>query len=264
VQFNMESAGLPSMPDRLPDATVADIRRACDERGIRIAALSGTYNMIHPDPRVRAEGLAGLRVLAAACRGLNTSIVTLCTGSRDPVDMWREHPANNAPEAWRDLLASLTAALTIAEEHDIALGIEPEPGNVINSAVRGRDLLHELKSPRLKIVMDPANVIATDASRPPHAVLDEAFALLGEHVAVAHAKDRAADGNVRAAGQGVVPWDHFIALLAAAGFDGPLILHGLAEAEVAASVAYLGPRLRSHASAQDEPSDATMLRNGFA
>lgn len=244
VQFNMESVGPSDMPDAIPDETVVRIRRACAARGIRIAALSGTYNMIHPDRRVRDEGLARLRVLAAACRGLETSVITLCTGTRDPDNMWREHPANQAPEAWRDLVESLGAALAIAEEHDVTLGVEPEPGNVINSAGRCRDLLRELGSPHLKVVMDPANIIPTDADRPPRVVLDEAFDLLGEHVVVAHAKDRAADGEVRAAGQGIVPWDLFVARLAAAGFDGPLILHGLAEDEVAGAVASLGRWLR--------------------
>lgn len=247
VQFNMESVGLIDMPDQIPEATVDRIRRACAARGIRIAALSGTYNMIHPDPRLREEGLARLRVLAAACRGLETSIITLCTGTRDPDNMWREHPANESPAAWRDLRASLVAALAITEEHDVTLGVEPEPGNVINGAVRCRDLLRELGNPRLKVVMDPANIIPTDANRPPRVVLDEAFDLLGEHVAVAHAKDRDADGEVRAAGQGIVPWDLFVARLGATGFDGPLILHGLAEDEVDGAVAMLREQLRLRA-----------------
>jgi sugar phosphate isomerase/epimerase len=245
VQFNMESVGPLDMPDRIPPATVERIRQASAAREIRIAALSGTYNMIHPDPRVRDEGLARLRVLAAACRGLETSIITLCTGTRDPDNMWREHPDNDSPAAWRDLLASLGAALTIAEEYDVILGVEPEPGNVINSAGRCRDLLGELDSPHLKVVMDPANIIPTGAKRPPREVLDEAFDLLGEHVVVAHAKDRNADGAVRVAGRGIVPWDLFVARLAVTDFDGPLILHGLAEDEVDAAVAMLRKQIET-------------------
>ena len=46
-------------------------------------------------------------------------------------------------------------------------------------------------------------------------------------IVMAHAKDRFADGSVAPAGEGVVDWSHFLGGLAACGFDGPLIAHGL-------------------------------------
>ena len=39
--------------------------------------------------------------------------------------MWRHHPDNDSPEAWRDLVVTMTKALTTANKHDITLGIEP-------------------------------------------------------------------------------------------------------------------------------------------
>lgn len=243
VQLDLASARLTSLPDRIPDALAARIRRETAARGIRLAAVSGTYNMAHPDPGVRDRGLAGLRAIAAACHGMGTSVITLCTGTRDPEHMWRRHPANGTREAWQDLLASLAAALPVAEAHDVVLAFEPEPANVAGSAARGRDLLRELGHPRLKVVMDPANIVASAPGRPPREVLDEAFALLGEHVAVAHAKDLSPGGTFCAAGQGIVPWDHCLALFGAAGFDGPLILHSLGEEEADRAVEFLRERI---------------------
>ena len=51
------------------------------------------------------------------------------------------------------------------------------------------------------------------------------------HVAMAHAKDRFADGRFATAGQGVVDFADFIARLEASGFDGPLVTHGLSAGE---------------------------------
>lgn len=243
IQFHIASAGLAPQPEAIPPAVAARIKRENEVRGIRIAALSGTYNMAHPDPEVRAQGLAHLRVLAATCHAIGARTITLCTGTRDPDNMWRWHPANDAPDAWRDLLASIEGALAIAEEHDVALAFEPEPGNVVHSAALARDLLRAFPTARLGVVADPANLIATDETRPPHAVLDEAFGLLGEHILVAHAKDRRADGTVCPAGQGIVPWDHVIAHLRVARFAGPLILHGLDEEAVPGAVGYLRERI---------------------
>ncbi len=239
VQFNMACADLDPMPDQVPAGLAERIRDDAARWGVTIAALSGTFNMAHPNPLVRAQGVARLRTLASIGAALDTPVITLCTGTRDPDDMWRRHPENDSSEAWQDLLATLEPALAIAEEFDLSLAFEPEPANVVNSAERGQRLLREVRSPRLAVVVDPANIIATDLTRPPVSVLAKAFDLLGDHLAVAHAKDLGADGEPYAAGKGIVPWDRYLALLREAGFAGPLILHGLAEGEVPGAVEFL-------------------------
>ena len=64
--------------------SVAEIRNEMDARQITISALSGTYNMIDPDVEKRHAGLRMLRSVAEKCAPLSTSVITLCTGSRDP------------------------------------------------------------------------------------------------------------------------------------------------------------------------------------
>jgi sugar phosphate isomerase/epimerase len=105
VQFNLACAGLPTLPDTLAPAIPIRIREAAMSRGIEIAAVSGTYNMIHPDLKVRQAGLHRLRILASACHSMGTSLITLCTGTRDPKNMWRWHPENASSQAWSDLLS---------------------------------------------------------------------------------------------------------------------------------------------------------------
>lgn len=248
VQFDLASAGLPSLPRRVPDGLAEQIGRETKAHGIRLAAVSGTYNMVHrpvraPDRRVRDQGLASLRAIAAACAKIGAPVITLCTGTRDPENMWRWHPENGSPEAWRDLREELTSALAIADEHDVVLAIEPEPANVVANAILARRLLDELGHPRLKIVLDPANIVASDRGRTPASVLDEAFSLLGEQIVVAHAKDLDADGHFCAAGLGIVPWEHCLALFQDVGFTGPLILHSLTEDDAARAISFLRQRL---------------------
>ncbi len=248
LQFDFISAGVPSLSDRIPAETVAMVRRETEARGIRIAAVSGTYNMIHPDGRVRDQGRDALRAIAAACHGIGTATITICTGTRDRDSMWRRHPDNDEPAAWRDLLASLSDVLAIADEYDVTLAFEPEPANVVKNAQRGHDLLREMDHPRLQVVMDPANILAGDRGRPPEVVLDEAFALLGDRIAVAHAKDLSATGEFCAAGTGIVPWDHVVARLRDAGFTGPLILHSLEESDAPRAIDFLRARIAGSSS----------------
>jgi sugar phosphate isomerase/epimerase len=64
VQFNMACARLPSMPERIKAAVCDRIRNAAVTCGVTLAALSGTFNMIHPDPEERRAGLMRWGVLA--------------------------------------------------------------------------------------------------------------------------------------------------------------------------------------------------------
>jgi sugar phosphate isomerase/epimerase len=239
AQFNLACLGLASMPDAIPPEAPAGIAAASAETGISIAAVSGTWNMIHPDPAVRARGLARLEALAAAARPMGTRLVTLCTGTRDPLDQWRRHPDNATPAAWADLLAEMEKAVAVAERHDVELGIEPELANVVADAPAARRLLDTLASPRLRIVLDPANLFERADARERRRLVEEAADLLGPDIAMAHAKDRSPDGGFAAAGRGVVDFPHFVAALRAAGFDGPLVAHGLAAADASGVAAFL-------------------------
>ena len=252
VQFNMSCAGLPTLPEEIPPDLIDRIREEMNKRDLRMSAVSGTFNMIHPDPGKRRDYLRRLRVLAGACGRLGTSVITLCTGTRDPKDMWRYHPENATPEAWRDLLASVEQSVRVAEVHEVTLAFEPEVNNVVDSAKRGRLLLDEMQSSRLKVVIDAANLFRAGELAHSDEVLDEAFELLGEDIVIAHAKDVKNTGEVVAAGLGDLDYDRYLWSLRAAGFDGPLILHGLEESEVEGSVAFLRARLGEEASGPSE------------
>lgn len=245
LQFNFACAGLPSMPEQIEPALAQSIRHAFVERGMTMAAVSGTFNMIHPDVTQRQRGLARLRVLAAACASLGTSIITLSTGTRTADDLWRAHPENQSPAAWADLLTSMESAVAIAEEKGVTLAFEPEISNVVDSAAQARRLLAAIGSPRLKVVMDGANLFHAGELPQMTRILHEAFELLGGDIALVHAKDLSQDGAAgqEAAGQGVLDYDLYLRLLHLAGYRGPLILHSLTEAQVAGSVAFLRAKL---------------------
>ena len=241
IQFNFTCAGLPEMPEQI-DLDLCDrIREEMSAREMTMAAISGTYNMIHPDVRERQDGLRSLRELASVCHRLDTSVITLCTGTRDPQSMWRRHPDNDLPEAWDDLVAETRKALEIAAEYDVILAFEPEVSNTVDSAVKGRRLLDQMESPHLKVVMDPANIFHKGELPRMREIIDEAFELLGEDIAIGHAKDLDRDGAAGhiATGKGLLDYKQYVSLLDKADFDVPLVLHGLSEAEVDGCVAFL-------------------------
>jgi len=245
IQFDLEAAGLPMLPERIEPGICDRIRTGMLQRGIRLEAIGGTFNMIDPDLAKRRNGLARLGVLASACPRLGTRIITLCTGTRDPVSMWRPHRDNSSPEAWRDLVASMSEAVRFADLAQVTLALEPEVSNVVDSALKARRLLDEVKSPWLKVVIDGANLFHLGELPKMNDILDQAFDLLGPDIVLAHAKDLDHDGEAGhlPAGMGRLNYDRYVSLLESIGYDGGLILHGLTEAQIPACKEFLRGKL---------------------
>ncbi|MBB3609625.1 sugar phosphate isomerase/epimerase [Rhizobium sp. BK602] len=239
TQFNLACCGLPSMPDAVPDATVAATRAASKATGISLVALSGTYNMAHPDISVRQTGFRQLAVVIRTAAELAIPLVTLCTGTRHASDQWAHHPDNADPSAWADMAEEMSKALALAEEHGVNLGIEPEQANIVTSAADARRLIEEMGSKRLRIVLDPANLFESATPAEARIIVAQAVDTAAGHIAMAHAKDRHADGRFATAGTGVVDFRDFIARLTSTGFDGPLVTHGLSVAEAPDVAAFL-------------------------
>ena len=56
VQYNMACSGLAPMPDVITPEAAQAVASAAAETGQAILAVSGTYNMIHPDPSGAPRG----------------------------------------------------------------------------------------------------------------------------------------------------------------------------------------------------------------
>jgi len=216
--------------------------------------VQGTFNMCHPDPEHRQLGLRRLRVLAEAFPQM---AIHICTGTRDQTSMWKRHPENSSLQAWRDMAACIREAVEIARQTKAVLAFEPEVNNVVDSARKARQLLDEIGSPHLKVTMDPANLFPTGALPRMKEILEEAFALVGKDIVLAHAKDLDHDGDAghKAAGEGLLDYDLYLRLLRARRYNGPLLLHGLSRTQVPGCLAFLRAKLaRVEGSLLDGPS----------
>jgi len=231
VQFNMTCVGLPSLPDEIAPHLLLQIKEELFRHRLSMAALSGTFNMVHPDVKLRKKNMEKLLLLLSHCRTIGTPVVTLCTGTRNPDDMWTAHPDNHTRDAWLDLCKTLEPILSKAEEEQVIVAFEPEISNVVNSARKGKQLIDEMKSPSLKVVFDAANLFEHATVSEVKKYIAEGIDMLGEHIVLVHAKDRTAEGKVIAAGKGIIPFDFYLQTLKNKGIDVPLVAHGMEEDE---------------------------------
>ena len=243
VQYNMACSGLSPLPLAIGDEIAEAVASAAAETGVRIEAVSATYNMIHPDRSEREKGRRAFEAIAAAAHRMGTRLLTVCTGTGDPDDQWRYHPANDTPDAWAEMCGEFRLLLAVAGRHDVLIGVEPELANVVSSAERARKLLDEFRTDRIRIVFDAANLFDVATPEQRRSAVENAAGLLGDSIALAHAKDRLADGRFSPAGTGVLDYRHYLSVLRNSGFRGSVIAHGMAASEAESVASFLTSHL---------------------
>lgn len=233
TETEFEADGRIEFPDfaTLPPGAINIIKRAAERSGVKIIAVNGTFNTAHPDAAVRAEGIRRFEGLVCASLKLGCEIVTLCSGTRCAADLWKTHPDNAAPEAWRDLKDTLLRLCEIAERKNVTLAVETEASNVVSSPGLARRLLDEVNSPRLKMVLDPANLFPPGTAKRENVrpMLKNAFESFGRDLVLAHGKDIRESEEICfcGTGEGIVDFAYMAELLREYGYNGDMMLHGI-------------------------------------
>lgn len=241
TQLNLSNAGMPIFPNDINEKRIDDIKRLSNQYRITLDALTGTFNMIDPEEAARKKGCAQFEIQCKIARLLNIPIVSLCTGSKNPESKWKWHDDNKKQSSWDDLMRTTYQILKYAEDNHIVLGIETEASNIINTPEKARRYLDAIGSDHIKIIMDGANLFRSEQGSEMEKVLQGAFDLLGKDIALAHAKDVYFHGGMEfaAVGEGELDFKYYISLLNQVGYQGPLIMHGLSEAQIPSSLKFL-------------------------
>jgi sugar phosphate isomerase/epimerase len=235
VQLNLSALGLPTIPpgDDLDSVDLAAIRASFERRDQVMWGASATYNTSHPDPARRAAETQCAARYIAAMGPLGVSAATLCSGSRNPHDMWGRDLDTASEAAWRDFRASLDELLPAAVAAGVMLAIEPEPANTVSDATRAVRLVDELgnDAERIGFILDSANLISDVDAADHVSTLEHAFDVLGDRTICLHAKD-VVPWSQTLGGHGVVNYDLVARLHAGLPRRVPLIIQDATETEL--------------------------------
>jgi sugar phosphate isomerase/epimerase len=134
---------------------------------------------------------------------------------------------------WPRMIATGRRLAEMAEKHDAKVLLEPFYRGFLASAKRLRLFVEELNSPRVRVLLDPANLIELND-------LDEMFQQLPPWIDCLHAKDRKLHTDVGvAAGKGDLDYKRFVTLAAKHTPAAPLILEYVGPADYLAARATL-------------------------
>jgi sugar phosphate isomerase/epimerase len=220
---------------------IADTYRSA---GLSIHSLGVYTNLIHPDPAERKANLAYFEAMMQVGAHMNVRAFVTEAGHyyapNQPASPVEHHFQE---EVWKMMVGVGRDLARMAERYEATVLFEPFFRHFLASAKRTRVYLEEVGSPRLRALLDPANLLEIND-------LGEMFDQLGPWIDCLHAKDRKlhVDRGVPA-GQGDLDYRRFVTLAAQRTPNAPLVLEYVGAKDYKQALAHLRQAIRS--SAQD-------------
>jgi len=210
---------------------IADTYRSA---GLSIHSIGVYTNLIHPDPAEREANLAYFEAMMRVGASMGVRAFVTEAGHY-------YHPDEPAPrvehhfqeEVWKAMLATGKQLAALAERYDATVMFEPYFRHFFASAKRTRVYIEEMGSPRLRVLLDPANLLELND-------LEEMFDQLAPYVDCLHAKDRKlhVERGVPA-GQGDLDYVKFVTLAARRTPKAPLVLEYVGPDDYRQALAHL-------------------------
>ena len=183
------------------------VRRVFARQELDVAVLGCYLNLAHPDPDrlrdIQDRYYGHLR--AAALMG--AGVVGTETGAPNPE--YQMDANTHGREALDAFIRGLAPVVERAEHWGVALAIEPVWKHIVYDADRALEVLDAVRSPNLRIILDPVNLLYAGNADRREQVIGDAIHKLGDRVAVVHLKDFVREGDeLRACAAGTGEMDY--------------------------------------------------------
>lgn len=216
-----------------------EIAAAYRDAGIEIHSIGVYTNLIHPDEAERTANLAYFDAMMTV--GGHMGVKTFITEAGHFHDEKAPPPRISIEfqdAVWPQTVDVVRQLAALAEKHDAKVLLEPFYRGFLTTAKRVRTFVEAVNSPRVRVLLDPANLIELND-------LDEMFAQLGPYIDCLHAKDRKLHVEKGVgAGQGEIDYKRFVTLAAERTPSVPLVLEYVGPKDYKDALAHLKNAIR--------------------
>ncbi|MBI1852069.1 MAG: sugar phosphate isomerase/epimerase [Planctomycetes bacterium] len=226
------------------DHTVAAIQTACATAGLEIVSAAGYANPLRPSDSSTGFTVGKELQLARALRRLRVSKLVVRSGTfgatlHDP------DPRNGEADAWQAAVGHVRALEQICAGGGSELLVEPHFAHVLSSVEACERFLGEMGGDRVKLVLDPPNLVAPALFDKRDAIIDDVLKKLARRSGLIHFKDyrQRPDGTIEylPAGSGVLDYKRLVTAIIRSGYAGPGIVECTEPATMAAVRAFVEP-----------------------
>ena len=169
------------------------MKEICRKNDVDVAVLGCYLNLCNPDPeqhkKIVDKYIASIRFASI----LGCGVVGTETGAVNTE--YKYEPANHTEEALQTFIENLRPIVKCAEQFGVIIAIEPVWKHIVCTVERARKVLDAIDSPNLQIIFDPVNLLCVDNIDRQDEIINQAFELLGDEIAVVHCKDYVVEGN---------------------------------------------------------------------
>ncbi len=217
----------------LSEQRCRDIAEAYRGSGVSIHSVGVYTNLIHPDESEREANLAYFEGMMKAAVAMGSRTLITETGHYHPEQPTSRVEYHFQEEVWARMVATGKRLAELAERHRVTVLLEPFYRGFLASAKRTRLFLEDIGSPRIRALLDPANLLEINDQ-------EEMFEQLQPWIDCLHAKDRKlhVDRGV-AAGQGDLDYREFVTLVARHTPEAPLVLEYVGPNDYKQALAHL-------------------------
>lgn len=192
------------------------------KRDIEVTALGVYTNPIEPDIQEWERNLDYFGEMMRIAREMGIKVL-ITEGGHIHRNGKEDLGATMSEAAWDRIVQFARRLVEKADEHDVVVAFEPYFLTQLSSAKRARDFIEIVGSERIRIMLDPANLLANNS-------LDEMFSQLAPFIVGIHAKDRkiGVHRGVQA-GEGDLDYARFVQLCKEHLPDMPIIVEYVTE-----------------------------------
>ncbi|MCX6908480.1 MAG: sugar phosphate isomerase/epimerase [Verrucomicrobia bacterium] len=209
------------------------IAKAYRSRGLEIQALGVYANLIEPDEAEREKNFQYFADMMRIAKTMNVRMLLSECGSIIVPGKGRDLSASLDERTWPRLVELTRKLIPLAEKHNVTIAIESYFQDLLGSATAVRYFMEEINHPRVRALLDPANLL-------PHNTLEEMFNALAPYIVAMHAKDRKLHVTQGvAAGKGDLDYRKYIALARKHCPNLPLVLEYVSPQSYQAALAHV-------------------------
>ena len=227
--------------DRWLEATDADVRILKDalaDHDVELFDVHTYTNNLHPDPAVREENHRYVIRQCEIADRLGATTITTHVGTNATETPIAPHPDNWTLESWWDGVAVMKKLCRETAGMRPLITVEAVNMTCMNNPRAHRQLLDDVADPRLKICLDPVNMMNLGVYFRTTELVQECFELLGNDIVAGHCKDTYILPNRMSVyitevmpGEGMMDIEAYLAGLSRLDAPRPLLVeHGHSEA----------------------------------
>lgn len=187
--------------------------------GIKVSVLGCYVNLASPDSTIRNQAIDHFKRHIAVASSFQAAVVGTETGS-----VGNGYTTKNyTKEAYQTARQSIAELVACAEKLGVIVGIEAGINHPLYTADLAKQLVQEIQSPNLRIIMDCANLMSVENHQQQKEVIHQALTNLRDDICSMHLKDFVVEnGQIK-----IVPvgtgWMDYTQILKFLKYDKPLM-----------------------------------------